>query len=388
MGLIEDGDDHYVLSDILGSEDHNGDMDFKVTGTRTGVCALQMDIKIKGLSADLLKRAMAQAKQGRLHILEKMGGAIDKARDSISKWAPQITSRKIPVDKIGALIGPGGKVIRGLQAEFNCRIEVDDEGVVNIASGPEGNLEAAVAAVDAITGDAEVGAIYKGKVVSIREFGAFVEIAPGKEGLLHISNISTEHVKDVNDVLKQGQELDVRCISIDDFGRIRLAHPDVEVSEDKRGGGGGGGGGGGRRDREPKELPPVDAGAIYDGKVTGVKPYGVFVELVPGREGLCHVSEMLPKGLRDVEKKFSMGDACKVKVLEIEDNGKLRLSMRAAADEGGEGEGERETVSAGASDEGGEEGGEGSSRRRRPRRRREGGEGESGSKGGDDSAAD
>ncbi|MCB9897389.1 MAG: polyribonucleotide nucleotidyltransferase [Planctomycetes bacterium] len=357
MGLIEDGSDHYILSDILGSEDHNGDMDFKVTGTASGVTALQMDIKIKGLSADLLRRALAQARAGRLHILGIMNDAIAKARESISKWAPQITTRNIPVDKIGMLIGPGGKVIRQLQSDYRVRIEVNDEGLVSIASGPEGDMAGAVAAVEAITGDAEIGAIYKGKVVSIREFGAFVEIFPGKEGLLHISNISKERVKDVHDVLKVGQELDVKCISIDDFGRIRLANPEVEVDLSA---GPGGGDRGPRRERTPRELPHVDVGTVYEGPITGVKSYGVFVEVVPGREGLCHVSEMLPRGLREPSSKYNEGDEVKVKLLEVEDGGKLRLSMRAAA---AEGEGGDEAVASGASSDSGR------------RRRRRGGSG-------------
>jgi polyribonucleotide nucleotidyltransferase len=333
MGLIEDGDDHYVLSDILGSEDHNGDMDFKVTGTADGVCALQMDIKIKGLSADLLRRALSQAKAGRLHILGKMNEAIASSRDEVSRWAPKIISKTIPVDKIGALIGPGGKVIRGLQADFKVRIEVSDEGVVNIASGPEGDMDSAVAAVEAITGDPEVGAVYKGKVVSIRDFGAFVEIFPGKEGLLHISSISNEHVKDVNDVLSIGQELDVECVNIDDFGRVRLTVPGVEPAEgggrggDRGGRGGDRGGRSGGRDRGPQAE--AEQGKVYEGRITGLKSYGIFVEIVPGKDGLCHVSEMLPERIREPETEYSMGDTVKVKVMSIDERGKVSLSMKA-----------------------------------------------------------
>ncbi len=352
MGLIEDGDDHYILSDILGSEDHHGDMDFKVTGTAEGVNALQMDIKIKGLSADLLRRALAQAKAGRLHILGKMNEAISSARDSVSKWAPQIVTRTIPVEKIGALIGPGGKVIRQLQADFKVRIEVSDEGVVNIASGPEGDIDSATAAVEAITGDAELGAMYKGKVVSLREFGAFVEIFPGKEGLLHISAISKEHVKDVHDVLEVGQELNVKVISIDDFGRVRLAGEDSDAEVETGGGSGGGGGGrresrggGGRdsRSSEPKVMPKK--GEVYEGKITGLKSYGIFVEVSRGTDGLCHVSEMLPENIREPETAYSMGDVVKVTVLDIDENKRIRLSMKAV-EEGAE------AVGSGAGSEG------------------------------------
>ncbi|RKY21545.1 MAG: polyribonucleotide nucleotidyltransferase [Planctomycetota bacterium] len=332
MGLIEDGDDHYVLSDILGSEDHNGDMDFKVTGTATGICALQMDIKIQGLSADLLRRALSQAKAGRLHILGKMNEALAKARTEVSKWAPKIITRTIPVDKIGALIGPGGKVIRALQADYNVRIEVSDEGVVNVASGPEGDIDAAVAAVEAITGDPEVGTTYKGKVVSIRDFGAFVEIFPGKEGLLHISAISNERVKDVNDVLKMGQELEVECTNIDDFGRVRLSVPGVTGD----GGGARGGSEGGRdggRGRREESSEDAEIGKVYEGRITGLKTYGIFVEIIPGKDGLCHVSEMLPERIRSPETEYSMGDDVKVKVVKIDDRGKISLSMKSAVED-------------------------------------------------------
>jgi len=329
MGLVEDGENHYILSDILGSEDHHGDMDFKVTGTAEGVNALQMDIKIKGLSADLLRRALAQAKVGRLHILDKMNESISSARETVSRWAPQIVTRTIPVEKIGALIGPGGKVIRALQADYKVRIEVSDEGVVNIASGPEGDMDAATAAVEAITGDAELGAMYKGKVVSIREFGAFVEIFPGKEGLLHISAVSKEHIKNIHDVLEVGQELNVKVISIDDFGRVRLAGEDSGVDVET----GGGGGGGGRRERggrsdKPSEKVMPKKGEVYEGKVTGIKSYGIFVEVVSGTDGLCHVSEMLPEKIREPETEYSMGDTVTVTVLDIDENNRIRLSMK------------------------------------------------------------
>ncbi len=348
MGLIEDGNDHYILSDILGSEDHFGDMDFKVTGTAEGVTALQMDVKIQGLSADLLRRALAQAKAGRLHILGKMNEAISTARESISNWAPQITSRSIDPEKIGALIGPGGKIIRALQADFNVKIEVNDDGLVNIASGPEGDMDGAVAAVEAITGDAEVGTVYKGKVVSIRDFGAFIEIFPGKEGLLHISEMGEgdQFVKNVADVLSVGQEIEVKCTNIDDFGRVRLGRKDAEVQEGGGGGGGaarggdrggrggerGGDRGGARRERKPEA--PVDVDTTYEGTITGMKSYGVFVEVQPGRDGLCHISEMLPTDIKEPFEAYNMGDKVTVKVLQIDDQGRIKLSMRAAKSEG------------------------------------------------------
>jgi polyribonucleotide nucleotidyltransferase len=330
MGLIQDGGTFHILSDILGSEDHFGDMDFKVAGTKNGVTALQMDIKIKGLSSDLLKRALRQAREGRLHILSKMDAAISAARPEVSKWAPTLVLKQIPVEKIGFLIGPGGKTIKALQADFNVRIEVNDTGAVTIAGGPGSDLPGAVAQVEAICGDAELGGIYKGKVVSIREFGAFVEIFPGKEGLLHISEMGKGDgfVKKIEDVMKMGDVVEVKVVNIDDIGRVRLSMN----LEAPLGGPGGGGGGGGRGERTPKaERQMPDVGVVYDGQVTSIKPYGAFIEVLPGTEGLCHVSEMAAGYVKDPEDVVSVGDNVKVKVLEIEqDSGRIRLSMKQA----------------------------------------------------------
>jgi len=331
MGLIEEGGSHHILSDILGSEDHVGDMDFNVTGTEKGVTALQMDIKISGLSGELLRRALGQAREGRLHILSRMNAAIAQARPTVSKWAPTLVLKQIPVDKIGFLIGPGGKIIKALQADYKVRIEVNDEGVVTIAGGPESDLEGAVAQVEAITGDAELGRVYKGKVVSIREFGAFVEIFPGKEGLLHITEMGSEFVKSVEDKVKMGDVVDVKVTNIDEMGRVRLSmNLDAPVGE--AGGGGRGGDRGGRGgDRGPKpagEMPTV--GTVYDGTVISLKPYGAFIEVLPGTEGLCHVSEMAAGFVRNPEDVVSVGDTVKVKVLDVEDNGRIRLSIKQA----------------------------------------------------------
>ncbi len=326
MGLVAEGGQVAILSDILGSEDHNGDMDFKVAGTKDGITALQMDIKIKGLSSELLKKALAQAKAGRMHILSKMNEAISAARPTVSKWAPTLVRKQIPVDKIGLLIGPSGKTIKALQADYNVRIEVSDDGGVTIAGGPGSDLEGAVAQVEAICGDAELGAVYKGKVVSIRDFGAFVEIFPGKEGLVHITEMGKGFVKKVDDVLQVGAECQVKVINIDEFGRVRLSmNLDAPVHE-----GGGGGGGGGGRSREPaapKQMP--EAGGEYEGTVSSIKPYGAFIEVLPGTDGLCHVSEMAHGYVKDPEDIVSVGDKVKVKVLDIEDNGRIRLSMKA-----------------------------------------------------------
>ena len=325
MGLIEDGNDHYILSDILGSEDHNGDMDFKCAGTEKGITALQMDIKIKGLSADLLKRALNQAREGRLHILGLMTAAIAEARPETSSFAPKLVQKDIDVEKIGALIGPGGKVIRALQTDYQVKIEVSDEGIVTIAAGPGSDLEGAVAAVEAICGDAEVGAIYKGKVVSLREFGAFIEIFPGKEGLLHISDASHDFVKNIHDVFSVGDEAEVKVAAVDDMGRVRLCLPDVDP-ENVSSRDGGGGRGRGARSSEPKEMPEV--GKVYEGTVVSLKPYGAFVNILPGTDGLVHVSEMAQGRVERPEDVVSEGEAVKVVVIEVEENNRIRLSMK------------------------------------------------------------
>jgi polyribonucleotide nucleotidyltransferase len=329
MGLIKEGDQFFVLSDILGSEDHNGDMDFKVAGTKDGVTALQMDIKVKGLSGALLQRALDQAREGRLHILGRMAEAIDAARPGVSKWAPVLVLKQIPVDKIGFLIGPGGKTIKGLQAQFNVRIEVNDDGAVTIAGGPGSDLPAAVAQIEAICGDAELGGVYKGKVVSIREFGAFVEIFPGKEGLLHVSEMGKGggFVKKIDDVMKVGDVVEVKVVNIDDIGRVRLSM-NLDAPLGPPGGGGERGGRGERVPKAERQMPNV--GEIYDGEVTALKPYGAFIEVLPGTEGLCHVSEMGAGYVKDPADVVSVGQKVKVKVLDVEESGRIRLSMKQA----------------------------------------------------------
>ncbi len=370
MGLIHDaeGGTFHVLSDILGSEDHIGDMDFKVAGTKNGVTAVQMDCKVKGLPMEVMKGALRQAREGRQHILGIMDGAISEARSQVSKYAPRIEMRQIDPEKIGGLIGPGGKIIRGLQADFRVRIEVNDEGMVTIASGPEGDMDSAIKAVEAICGDAEVDAVYNGKVVSMRDFGAFIEIFPGKEGLLHISELGV-YVKNLSDVMSVGDQIEVRCTNIDEFGRVRLAiesvpddHPlkkKLEEGGDQRGPRGDRDSDEPRAPREPqKSASDLEVGEIYEGEVHGVQNYGVFVELFPGLRGLCHISEMREERVNDPGDVVSQGDIVKVKLLAIEDNDRLKLSMKAADPKQGREPGE------------GGGGGGGGERRGRPHRRR------------------
>jgi polyribonucleotide nucleotidyltransferase len=223
MGLIKEDEKYVVLSDILGLEDHLGDMDFKVTGTSAGVCALQMDIKIGGVTKALMKEALAQAKEGRLHILGRMLDALPEPRASLSPHAPRIFTIQIKPDKIREVIGSGGKVIRGIVEETGCKIDIEDTGVINIASADEAAAKKAIDIIQGIVMEPEIGKIYKGKVRKIMDFGAFVEITPGTDGLVHISQIAEHRVTNVADELKEGDEIMVKVLEIDRQGKIRLS---------------------------------------------------------------------------------------------------------------------------------------------------------------------
>jgi len=225
MGLIKEGDDYIVLTDIAGVEDHLGDMDFKVAGTAEGITALQMDIKITGVTFDILRDALDQAHEGRQFILGKMAEAIDGPREKLSKYAPAIETIKIDPEKIGAVIGKGGETIRGMQEEFEAEIDIEDDGTVRVYA-PSGDLvEQCVARIESMTREAEVGDRYnKAKVVKTTTFGAFIELSKGTDGLLHISNVKPgERVDTVDDVLKSGEEIDVTVVEVDkERGRIGL----------------------------------------------------------------------------------------------------------------------------------------------------------------------
>ena len=261
MGLIKEGDDYVVLSDIAGVEDHLGDMDFKVAGTENGITALQMDIKITGVTFDILRDALTQAKEGRTFILGKMAEVIDTPRSELSKYAPRISTIQIDPDKIGLLIGKGGETIRGLSEEFEAQIDVNDEGQVLVyaATGTQG--DALVDRIRSMTKEVAVGDEFQGKVVKTTTFGAFVELAKGTDGLLHISNVSPgQRVATVEEVLNKGDDIAVRVVEVDrERGRIglRLAE-DPEIAgktvEELASVGSGGGGGGGRNggDRGPR----------------------------------------------------------------------------------------------------------------------------------------
>jgi polyribonucleotide nucleotidyltransferase len=245
MGLVKEGENVAILSDILGNEDHLGDMDFKVAGSREGITAFQMDIKIKGITLEIMRDALAQALEGRMHILDIMSKTLDAPRPEISQYAPRLQTIKIPVDMIGPLIGPGGKNIRQLVKESGAEINIEDDGTVTIAAVQKESADKALNAIRRLTEVPEVGKVYQATVKKIMEFGAFVEILPGKEGLVHISQLDTQRVAKVEDIVKLGDVIEVKLMKIDDEGRLNLsrkallpggehAHEEMERRHQKR----------------------------------------------------------------------------------------------------------------------------------------------------------
>ena len=227
MGLISDGKNHVILSDILGDEDHLGDMDFKVVGTESGITALQMDIKIKGLSREVVEKSLMQAREGRLHILDEMGKALKEPREGLSSYAPRFITHKIAQDKIGTVIGPGGKMIKSIVEQTGVKINIDDDGIVSIMSRDHNAVDDALEMVKNLTRTIEIGETYTGPVKKVMDFGAFVEVFPGTEGLVHISNLAEGRVEKVTDVCREGDVVTVKATGIDRRGKIQLSIKDV-----------------------------------------------------------------------------------------------------------------------------------------------------------------
>ena len=227
MGLISDGKNHVILSDILGDEDHLGDMDFKVVGTEGGITALQMDIKIKGLSREVVEKSLMQAREGRLHILNEMGKALKEPRQGLSSYAPRFITHKIAQDKIGTVIGPGGKMIKSIVDKTGVKINIDDDGIVSIMSRDHNAVDDALEMVKNLTRTIEIGETYTGPVKKVMDFGAFVEVFPGTEGLVHISNLAEGRVEKVTDVCKEGDVVTVKATGVDRRGKIQLSIKDV-----------------------------------------------------------------------------------------------------------------------------------------------------------------
>ena len=227
MGLISDGKNNVILSDILGDEDHLGDMDFKVVGTENGITALQMDIKIKGLKRKIVEKSLMQAREGRLHILEKMSEALKGSREGLSSYAPRFITHKIAPDKIGTVIGPGGKMIKSIVEQTGVKINIDDDGIVSIMSRDHQAADEALEIVQKLTRTIEIGETYTGPVKKVMDFGAFVEVFPGTEGLVHISNLAEGRVEKVTDVCREGDIVTVKATGVDRRGKIQLSIKDV-----------------------------------------------------------------------------------------------------------------------------------------------------------------
>jgi polyribonucleotide nucleotidyltransferase len=249
MGLVTDGEKSVILSDILGEEDHLGDMDFKVAGTEDGITGFQMDIKIAGVSSELMAQALEQARKGRLHILGIMNKTIEVPQEQLSEYAPKIATMKVEEDQIGTVIGPGGKTIKSLSEQSGADVNIDDDGRVTIYGKTREQADKAEDLIRQLIEEPEPGKIYEGTVKRIVDFGAFVEILPGKEGLCHISKLARHRVESVEDVLEMGQKIPVKLMEIDRMGRLNLSYIDaIEGGDDTSGSDSGGSGGSGHRD--------------------------------------------------------------------------------------------------------------------------------------------
>ncbi len=382
---------YQLLTDIIGWEDAFCDMDCKIAGTTQGITGFQLDLKLKGIPLTIMAEAVTKAHTARLQILEHMAGILAEPRPDISKYAPRITVMRINPEKIGMLIGPGGKNIKRLVDESGCEIDIEDDGTVKIFSVSAEGMEIARKEIEAIGAEIEVGKIYLGRVVTLKEFGVFVEVLPGQDGLVHVSELSNRRVNRPEDVVKVGDEIWVKCIGVDDKGRVKLSRkaameergelaasgesiaaepagdrperperserppraergergsrgerreraPRAESSDDAPAEGDGNG----KPSRSPKQGSPEDKaraaaaaepGRIYRAKVVSIKDFGAFVEFAPGAEGLVHVSELANFRVKKVEDIVQMGDEVTVKCLGVDEKGRVRLSRKAALEE-------------------------------------------------------
>ncbi len=373
---------YQLLTDIIGWEDAFCDMDCKIAGTEKGITGFQLDLKLKGLPLSIMAEAVQKAYTARLDILKHMAETISEPRTELSKYAPRITVMRINPEKIGMLIGPGGKNIKRLVDESGCEIDIEDDGTVKIFSVSAEGMEIAKKEIEAIGAEIEVGRIYLGRVVTLKEFGAFVEVLPGQDGLVHVSELSNKRVNRPEDVIKVGDEIWVKCIGVDDKGRVKLSRkaameergeippsddsePAAKAERTERPQRGGRGERGERRERAPRSEAPAgetggetegssrpsrgskqgspedkaraaaaaEPGKIYRAKVVSIKDFGAFVEFAPGAEGLVHVSELANFRVKKVEDIVQMGDEITVKCLGIDEKGRVRLSRKAAMEE-------------------------------------------------------
>ncbi|RUM28522.1 MAG: polyribonucleotide nucleotidyltransferase [Aquifex sp.] len=306
MGLILEKDRYVILSDILGDEDHLGDMDFKVAGTKDGITSVQMDIKVKGITKEIMLDALRQAREGRLYILEKMYEAIPEPRKEPHPYTPKVEVVEVPEEKAPLIIGPGGSTVKKIYDETGVKVWVGEHGKVYLFVFPGGDVEKAKKMVQDIVREVEVGAVYKGTITRVEPYGVFVELWPGKIGLLHVSKMA-EPVRSATEKYKVGEEIVVKVLDLDELGRPRFTTIGIEdVGTEK------------------KEVKPK-VGDVYEGKVVRVEPYGAFIEYAPGKVGLLHVSKMRTK-VRDVRQRYKVGDVVKVKVIEIDEQGRPKFT--------------------------------------------------------------
>jgi len=331
MGMVEDESTQrrVILTDILGDEDHYGDMDFKVIGTRDGITGFQLDVKVGGVGRETLRKALEQAKQARLEILAKMELALSAPREELSMYAPRLETITIPREKIGLVIGPGGKMIRKIIEETGAQIDIEDDGTVKLASVDMESVEAAKRWVEDLTAEIEVGTKMTTKVTRVVDFGAFVDLKNGSEGLVHVSNLAPGFVDNVRDIVKPGDEITIEVIGEDKMGRpdlrrvIEGANWDEGSSHHKSGGRSSRGNGG---QHTPKKIDPtIKAGDIIDGTIANTTDYGAFVELTSEVTGLIHISALSDEYVRRVSDVVKSGDKVKVEVLDIDDRGRYKL---------------------------------------------------------------
>jgi polyribonucleotide nucleotidyltransferase len=327
VGLVTENDDHgkltrhTLLTDIIGSEDHFGDMDFKLCGTEAGVTGFQLDLKLKGISHELMAAAIDDARKNRGLILDHMKQTLPAPRVEMSKYAPRIETVKVPQDKIGLIIGPGGKNIKSIVAETGAEINIEDDGSVNIYSSNGESLKRAKEIIEGMIKEIAVGETYEGTVVSIKEFGAFVEVLPGKDGLVHISELAETRINKVEDVVKVGDRIWVKCIGVDDKGKVKLSRRAAMKDRDIIAAGG---------VIAPLDDVKITVGETYEGTVVSIKDFGAFVEVLPGKDGLVHISELADVRVNHVEDVVRVGDVVWVKCIGIDDKGKVKLSRKAA----------------------------------------------------------
>ncbi len=322
VGLITGENGTYkTLTDIQGLEDHVGDMDFKVAGTSDGITAIQLDIKVNSISFDVIKDALTQAKEARSEVLEVIHEAISEVREEVSPFAPRIEKIMVPTDKIGAVIGPGGKTIRGIVEQTGATVDIEDDGTVLIGSADADSSQKAIQMVKDLTREVEVGEVFTGTVVKIASFGAFVELLPGIDGLVHISELEHHRVGNVEDVVSSGDEIEVKVIGKDPSGKIKLSRKALLDNDSSTNGGS-------EEPVSPVELD-LEVGDIITGKVVNIASFGAFVEIAPGTDGMVHISELENRRVSRVEDVVNVGEEITVQILDINESGKIRLSRKA-----------------------------------------------------------